>query len=270
MHGQPHLNELLARCFDYQRRVELTHYRSPLKPAAKRALSNPRLTLGDAADRIAAVADGDDSPIGWDPVKACVDFSALKESPDLRLVNGYYELTTQCPQSRAWRWTAEEVLNRISVKCDIDRLRRHASASVAFRLLQLDYPELRDDEMCAAVAQLHDSGFTERLLAELWERFPDEMATMGFAKAPATDGDESPVQADETLPKKPPLDDLDDPIPVVAITGVIGRKAGRSDKLAEKMGRKNYPVVQVARKWYCQRKDAIAMFPHHKQRIQEI
>ncbi len=66
------------------------------------------------------------------------------------------------------------------------------------------------------------------------------------------------------------LSELDDPIPVAEIVGVVGHKAGRSDKLAEKMKRLNYPLVKPGRKWYCQRKDAFALFPHHRERIKEI
>jgi hypothetical protein len=63
---------------------------------------------------------------------------------------------------------------------------------------------------------------------------------------------------------------LADPISVVSIVKVIGRKAGRSDKLAERMKRRNYPVEKLAGKHHCQRADAIVMFPHHRQRIEEI
>jgi len=63
---------------------------------------------------------------------------------------------------------------------------------------------------------------------------------------------------------------LNDPITVVSVVKVVGRKAGRSDKLADKMKRRNYPVEKIAGKWSCQRADAIAMFPHHKLRIEEI
>lgn len=63
---------------------------------------------------------------------------------------------------------------------------------------------------------------------------------------------------------------LKDPIPVVSVIRAVGHKAGRSDKLAEKMSRHNYPIEVRARKYYCQRADAIAMFPRKKQRIEEI
>ena len=63
---------------------------------------------------------------------------------------------------------------------------------------------------------------------------------------------------------------LTDPIPVVRVVEVVGHKAGRSDKLTQKMKRRRYPVELKARKWYCQRADAIAMFPHHRERIEEI
>lgn len=66
------------------------------------------------------------------------------------------------------------------------------------------------------------------------------------------------------------LSELIAPIPVVEVVRAVGHKAGRSDKLAEKMKRHNYLLVKSGRKWYCQRKDAIVMFPHHKQRIEEI
>ena len=63
---------------------------------------------------------------------------------------------------------------------------------------------------------------------------------------------------------------LVDPIPVVGVVKAVGHNAGRSDKLADKMKRRNYPVVKMAGKWHCQRADAIAMFPRFKQRIEEI
>jgi hypothetical protein len=63
---------------------------------------------------------------------------------------------------------------------------------------------------------------------------------------------------------------LTDPIPVVEVVRAVGRNAGRSDKLAEKMRRRNYPVEKRAGKYHCQRADAIAMFARFKQRIQEI
>jgi len=63
---------------------------------------------------------------------------------------------------------------------------------------------------------------------------------------------------------------LVDPIPVVRVANVVGRKAGRPDKLPGKMRLRNYPTRIIARKWHCQRADAIAMFSRYKARIEEI
>ncbi|GFO81827.1 MAG: hypothetical protein A49_14540 [Methyloceanibacter sp.] len=61
-----------------------------------------------------------------------------------------------------------------------------------------------------------------------------------------------------------------EPIPVVSVVKVVGREAGRSDKLADKMKRRNYPVEKRAGKYFCQRADAMAMFPNRRERIKEI
>jgi len=64
---------------------------------------------------------------------------------------------------------------------------------------------------------------------------------------------------------------LTDPIPVVKIIDVLGRASG-GKHLAEKMQRRNYTLEKRANKWYCQRADALTMFPNakHRERIQEI
>lgn len=63
---------------------------------------------------------------------------------------------------------------------------------------------------------------------------------------------------------------LVDPIPIASVVSAKGHKAGRADKLAKKMRRRNYLVDKIAGKNHCQRADAIAKFPRHKQRIEEI
>jgi len=74
---------------------------------------------------------------------------------------------------------------------------------------------------------------------------------------------------DNTEDKKN-ISSLTNPIPVVEIVRAVGHAAGRSDKLAEKMKRRNYLLVKSSCKWFCQREDAIAMFPRYKKRIEEI
>lgn len=61
-----------------------------------------------------------------------------------------------------------------------------------------------------------------------------------------------------------------EPIPVVSVVKALGREAGRSDKLADKLRRRNYPVEKRAGKYFCQRADAMAMFPNRRERIKEI
>ena len=67
----------------------------------------------------------------------------------------------------------------------------------------------------------------------------------------------------------PPFDSLDDPVACVWVTERIGNAAGRPDVLARKMRARNYPIAKIANKNYCQRKDAIAMFPRLKHRLME-
>ena len=69
-----------------------------------------------------------------------------------------------------------------------------------------------------------------------------------------------------------PLTDLEDPIAIIDIVKRLGRIAGRSDKLAEKMQRRGYSLVKSARKWYCQRKDAKALpeFSRYKHQIDKV
>jgi hypothetical protein len=78
-----------------------------------------------------------------------------------------------------------------------------------------------------------------------------------------------PAEGEQDI-ERPGGEDLTDPIPIVSIVKAVGRKAGRSDKLACKMKRRNYRVEKRAGKHHCQRADAVAMFPNHRQRIEEI
>jgi len=64
-----------------------------------------------------------------------------------------------------------------------------------------------------------------------------------------------------------PLSTLEDPVTCRWVGEQVGKAAGRSDHLAKKMRRKGYPVITAARKSYCQRKDAIAMFPKLRKRL---
>ena len=63
------------------------------------------------------------------------------------------------------------------------------------------------------------------------------------------------------------LADLNDPVQCVWVCKQIGKKAGRSDKLAQKMRLLGYPVVKAAGKNQCEREDAMRMFPRHRQRL---
>lgn len=63
---------------------------------------------------------------------------------------------------------------------------------------------------------------------------------------------------------------LEDPIPIVEIVEIVSRKAGRSDKLAERMRRRNYPVEKRGGKLHCRRADAIALYPRYRSAIEEI
>lgn len=67
-----------------------------------------------------------------------------------------------------------------------------------------------------------------------------------------------------------PLSELYDSIPVADVVRAVGRKAGRSDNLAEKMKRRGYPIVVAARKFHCQRANAKSMFPDHREQIEKI
>ncbi len=68
---------------------------------------------------------------------------------------------------------------------------------------------------------------------------------------------------------EPPPMTLADPVSVVWVANQIpaSRGGGRSDKLLEKMRRRNYKIVMIAGKSHCERKDAIAMFPRFKKRL---
>lgn len=65
-----------------------------------------------------------------------------------------------------------------------------------------------------------------------------------------------------------PFSTLKDPVTCLWVVQQVGRTAGRSDALAQKMKRRFLPVVQVSKKWYCQRQDAIAMFPEFRKRLE--
>ncbi len=75
-------------------------------------------------------------------------------------------------------------------------------------------------------------------------------------------------QKSESSPNSP-LDSLKDPVPVVWVADQVGRKAGRRDKLGDKFKRRGFPVRLAARRLYCERADAIKMFPHYRKRLQE-
>ena len=80
---------------------------------------------------------------------------------------------------------------------------------------------------------------------------------------------QSAVEPTGTEPTGSPLDELNDPVTCVWVCAQVGKKAGRPDAFAEKMKRRNYPIVKSACKNYCQRKDAIAMFSSLKHRLLE-
>lgn len=67
-----------------------------------------------------------------------------------------------------------------------------------------------------------------------------------------------------------PFGSLEDPIACVWIVKQLGKVAGRSDLLANKLRRRGYPVVKVAGRCYCDRKHAMAMFPRLTHRLVEI
>jgi broad-specificity NMP kinase len=67
-----------------------------------------------------------------------------------------------------------------------------------------------------------------------------------------------------------PAAKLVDPIPIIEVVKVVGHKAKRSDHLAERMRRRNYPVEKIAGKNHCQRADAAGLFPRHREFIEKI
>jgi hypothetical protein len=110
-----------------------------------------------------------------------------------------------------------------------------------------------------SLAKLDDKGVTNGVVALLRQKYPsDWLDDAGVPKLGAAGGEKPATLAD--------------PIPVIRITKEIGHAAGRSDKLAAKMQRHNYLLEKRAGKWYCQRADAMAMFPNskHKEKIKEI
>ena len=112
----------------------------------------------------------------------------------------------------------------------------------------------------------------------LWERWPIEAEQIGLPKPTAAEMDAADSHPDDpaatenhAIPSKnTDLQKLQDAVQCADVVRAVGRKAGRSDKLAEKMKRHNYLTAITANKWYCQRADAIASFPHHKQQILRI
>jgi len=67
--------------------------------------------------------------------------------------------------------------------------------------------------------------------------------------------------ADAELAEASPLDSFEDPVRVSWVAAQVNK---RSDKLAEKMKRRLYPIAKVGSRNYCERKHAIAMFPQAK------
>jgi hypothetical protein len=65
------------------------------------------------------------------------------------------------------------------------------------------------------------------------------------------------------------IDSLDDPVLCAWVALRIGRETRAHDTVAKKMREKNYMVVKLAGNCYCQRKDAMAMWPRLKSRLME-
>ena len=63
------------------------------------------------------------------------------------------------------------------------------------------------------------------------------------------------------------FDDLEDPVKCVWVARQIGNAAGRPDALPRRFKSRNYPIVKRGNVNYCQRKDAMVMFPSLKHRL---
>ena len=65
------------------------------------------------------------------------------------------------------------------------------------------------------------------------------------------------------------LDSLDDPVLCAWVARRIGQEVRAHDTIAKQMRAKNYRVVKLSGNCYCQRKDAMAMWPLLKSRLIE-
>lgn len=154
-----------------------------------------------------------------------------------------------------WRFVVNRLLSERAMPFD------EATLSQAVLFIQVRKDRDVDPDVRKFVTDQDDRGYTNVLLRELWELYRSDAERLRLPKLeeapPGNGGGHKAVT-------------LVDAVPVVEVTKKVGRDAGRSDKLAEKMRRRNYLTEKRAGKWYCQRADAIAMFPRRKQRIEEI
>lgn len=91
------------------------------------------------------------------------------------------------------------------------------------------------------------------------------------------------VATQNTAPKTPPAllvgrvdandknAELKDPVALIKVVAIVGRDAGRSDKLADKLRRRGGAVVKLAGKLHAERRDVITFLPiKHKAAIEQL
>lgn len=79
-----------------------------------------------------------------------------------------------------WESIVQEIIKNIKVPCNETQLRSYADAACLNDVSQ-------SNEFTNAIAELHDSGFTERWLRQIWDRHHDEAEEAELSK-PTTDG----------------------------------------------------------------------------------
>ncbi len=86
---------------------------------------------------------------------------------------------------------------------------------------------------------------------------------VSLAEAPPDASDEAGQDGGKRADESP-LDSLEDPVPLTWVAEQVGE---RGDKIAEKMRRRQYPIVKVGNRNHCERKHAIVMFSHYKKHL---
>ena len=124
-----------------------------------------------------------------------------------------------------WACVCQEVLKKAAVELSEGTLWRYAHRVQSGALLETD-------AVSREIARLHDHVVTDRLLTEVWQKFPDDAQAMGLPKPPSADEHGEPLDKPLTPTRwEPP-------------TGYVGVKTVARDRRFRKNG-KNPPRTTI-------------------------